>query len=154
MTSSTEVECRGLVQFGKENQWHRQFHNELNLFSVDQPTVAYEDNTASITLSSDLGTPHKKSKHFGIEWSFFKESVEFGEITPIFVHTNQQPADMLTKSLLSNKFVEFRDMVMGDSVLQDFFTSNPMVTHFCMKVPKPPPVESQVSNLDDVGLPL
>ena len=149
MTSSTEVECRGLVQFGKENQWHRQFHKELNLFSVDKPTVAYEDNTASITLSSDLGTPHKKSKHFGIEWSFFKESVEFGEITPIFVPTNQQPADMLTKSLLSNKFVEFRDMVMGDSTLQNFFTSNPMVTHFCVKVPVQPPVESPVvSNLD------
>ena len=40
MTLSTEVECRGLVQFGKENQWHRQFHNELNLFSVDKPTIA------------------------------------------------------------------------------------------------------------------
>lgn len=121
---------------------------------MDKPTVAYEDNTASITLSSNLGTPHKKSKHFGIEWSFFKESVEFGEITPIFVPTNQQPADMLTKSLVSNKFVEFRDMVMGDSILQNFFTSSPMVTHFCVKVPIQPPVESQVVSNLDVGLPL
>ena len=136
MTSSTEVECRGLVQFGKENQWHRQFHNELNLFSVDKPTIAYEDNTASIHLSSDLGTPHKKSKHFGIEWSFFKEAVQLGEITPIFVPTDQQPADMLTKSLLSQKFIDFRDMVMGEDALQNHFFSKLKATHINAIIPQ------------------
>lgn len=129
MTSSTEVECRGLVQIGKENQWHRQFHNELNLFDVSQPTIVYEDNTASIHLSADLGTPHKKSKHFGIEWAFFKEAVQVGEVKPEFVSTDQQPADMLTKSLLSPKFADFRDMVMGYPRLQDHFSAKPMVTH-------------------------
>ncbi len=133
MTSSTEVECRGLVQFGKENQWHRQFHNEINLFSVATPTTVYEDNSASIHLCSDLGTPHKKSKHFGIEWSYFKETVKLGEIVPVFVPTDQQPADMLTKALLSNKFGDFRDMVMGDETLQDYFSSKPMVTHVNVK---------------------
>ena len=67
MTSSTEVECRGLVQFSKENLWHRQFHEELNLFQVDGPTIVYEDNTAAIGLSKDPGTPHKRSN----EWAFF-----------------------------------------------------------------------------------
>ena len=132
MTSSTEVECRGLVQFGKENQWHRQFHSELNLFSVAEATVAYEDNTASIHLSSDLGTPHKKSKHFGIEWSFYKESVQHGELAPVYVSTDLQPADMLTKALLSPKFAIFRDMVMGDSICQDHFSFKPLVTHACI----------------------
>jgi hypothetical protein len=78
MTSSTEVECRGLVQIAKENVWHRQFHDELNLFPVTGPTVVFEDNSASITMSTELGTPHKRSKHFGIEWAYFKESVEIG----------------------------------------------------------------------------
>ena len=128
MTSSTEVECRGLVQFGKENIWHRQFHQELQLFPVTT-TIVYEDNSASIALSSNPGTPHKRSKHFGIEWSFFKQTVEIGEIKPIFVSTNDQPADMLTKSLLSNKFVEFRDMVMGGESRQRHFDRNLLVTH-------------------------
>jgi hypothetical protein len=42
MTSSTEVECRGLVTIGKENLWNLQLQKELNLFPVDQPTVVYE----------------------------------------------------------------------------------------------------------------
>jgi hypothetical protein len=121
MTSSTEVECRGLVQIAKENVWHRQFHDELNLFPVTGPTVVFEDNSASRTMSTELGTPHKRSKHFGIEWAYFKESVELGEITPIHVSTNEQPADMMTKNLNSKKFVYFRDMVMGGPLLQSSF---------------------------------
>ena len=45
LSSSTEAECRGLVHFSKENQWHRQLHAELGLFSVGTPTIVYEDNT-------------------------------------------------------------------------------------------------------------
>ena len=87
MTSSTEVECRGLVQIAKENTWHRQFHQELNLFPVNTPKVIFEDNTSSVTMSSDAGVPHKRSKHFGIEWAFFKQTVELGEIKPVYVST-------------------------------------------------------------------
>jgi len=117
------------VHFGKENLWHRQLHLELGLFSVSTPTIVYEDNTASITLASSLGTPHKKSKHFGIEWAFFKESVELKEIAPVYVSTDQQPADMLTKALLSSKFSEFRDMVQGSQDLQSHFEKMSIVTH-------------------------
>ena len=121
MTSSTEVECRGLVTVGKENLWHIQLQKELGIFNVSEPTTIYEDNTASIHMASDLSTPHKRSKHFGIEWSFFKESVEKGEVIPVYVSTDEQPADMLTKSLTSQKFNVFRDMVMGSQNLQQHF---------------------------------
>ena len=124
MTSSTEVECRGLVHFSKENLWHRQFHLELGMFDVSVPTLVYEDNTASISLASTLGTPHKRSKHFGIEWAFFKESVELKEVSLVHVTTDKQPADMLTKSILSGKFSEFRDMVMGTFEVQNHFQKN------------------------------
>ena len=107
MTSSTEVECRGLVQISKENFWHRQFHQEVNLYQLEGPTSVYEDNSASITMSTDLGVPHKRSKHFGIEWAFFKESVEQNEIQPVYVPTENQPADMLTKNLSPTKFLNF-----------------------------------------------
>ena len=123
MTSSTEAECRGLVHFSKENLWHRQFHAELKLYPISAPTTVYEDNSSAITMSSDMGLPHKRSKHFGIEFAFFKQSVNLKEIQPVFVSTNDQPADMLTKTLLSSKFVKFREMVMGGEYLQNFFES-------------------------------
>ena len=128
MTSSTEVEYRGLVTVGKENLWHIQLQQELGLFKVNEPTTIYEDNTASITMASDLSTPHKRSKHFGIEWSFFKESVKKREIFPIYVSTDEQPADMFTKALRTNKFVVFGEMVMGSQHLQNHFTKNSLVS--------------------------
>ena len=121
MTSSTEAECRGLVHFSKENLWHRQFHQELKLYAILKPTVVFEDDTASITMSNDLGLPHKRSKRFGIKFAFFKQSVALKEILPVFVSTDDQPADMLTKTLLPTKFTKFRDMVMGGSHLQNYF---------------------------------
>ena len=124
LSSSTEAECRGLVHFSKENQWHRQFHSELGLYDVSVPTIVYEDNTASITLASTLGTPHKKSKHFGIEWAIFKEAVELKELELVHVSTDDQPADMLTKSLVSKKFEIFRDTVMGCEDTQAHFSAS------------------------------
>jgi hypothetical protein len=121
MTSSTEVECRGLCQFSKENVWQRQFHEELGLFPVDKPTIAWEDNSASIHLSTNPGVLHKRSKHFGLEWALFKQCVEFKEILPVFVKTEDQPADMLTKPLGAKKFLRFREMVMGEEKLQKHF---------------------------------
>jgi hypothetical protein len=133
VTSSTEAECRGLSQFAKENLWHRQFHSELNLFPPDGPTTVYEDNQAAITMSENPGIPHKRSKHFGIEWSHFKESVELGEVKAIYVSTEEQPADMLTKNLPMKKFLKFRDMVMGPKHLQEHFDNVVKATHFVVE---------------------
>ena len=124
MTSSTEVECRGLSQFSKENIWQRQLQLELGLFEVNGPTPIYEDNTASIAMSAHSGAPHKRSKHFGIEWAMFRESVDLGEIKPVYVPTGDQPADMLTKPLSVQKFVYFRDLIMGGRNLQQLFPTH------------------------------
>jgi hypothetical protein len=136
MTSSTEVECRGLVQIAKENQWHRQFHEELNLYPPVGPTVVFEDNQASITMSKKDGTPHKRSKHFGIEWAYFKQAVELAEIDPVYLSTDEQPADMLTKALPPQKFIYFRDMVMGSSPMQDHFSSDNTALFFKQDPPR------------------
>jgi hypothetical protein len=122
MTSSTEAECRGLVQISKENLWHRQFQEELKLYPLNGPTIVYEDNQSSITMSNDPGVPHKRSKHFGIEFGYFKQSVQLKEIQVEYISTEDQPADMLTKSLQAAKFEKFRDIVMGGEKLQHHFT--------------------------------
>ncbi len=83
----------------------------MGLFPPVGPTVVYEDNKASITMANDPGIPHKRSKFFGIEFAFFKQSVELGEIKPEYVPTEVQPADMLTKILPRPKFSMFRDLM-------------------------------------------
>ena len=71
-------------------------------------------------------------KHFGIEWAFFKEAVELKEVKLMHVRTDEQAADMLTKSLATPKFAEFRDMVMGGAHLQCLFDAKAVVTHSCV----------------------
>ena len=129
VTSSTEAECAALVKISKENLWHRQFHQELGIFTPQTPTVVFEDNMASITMSTDKGSPHKRSKHFGIDWAYFKQAVELLEIRPVYVSTNDQIADMLTKSLPFPKFTYFRDKIMGEKELQNHFTKAVSATH-------------------------
>jgi hypothetical protein len=76
---------------------------------------------SSITMSSDPGVPHKRSKHFGVEFSYFKQSALLGEIKVEYISTEDQPADMLTKCLPAAKFEKFRDSVMGVDRLQRHF---------------------------------
>ena len=94
---------------------------ELGLADLKGPTTVYEDNTASIALSTNPGVPHKRSKHFGLEWAIFKEAVALGEVAPVYVSTEDQPADMMTKALPAKKFVYFRDRVMSCDILQKHF---------------------------------
>ena len=56
--------------------------------------------------------------------------MEKREIIPVYVSTDEQPADMLTKALTTNKFVVFREMVMGCPNLQDHFAKNSIVSHW------------------------
>jgi hypothetical protein len=83
----------------------------------------YEDNQSAISMANNPGVPHKRSKHFGIEFAFFKQSVELGEIIPEYVSTDDQAADMLTKTLPAAKFTRFRDMVMGMTSKQVHFNT-------------------------------
>ena len=112
MTSSTEVECRALSQFAKENLWQRDFFSEIGIFPHIFPTRIFEDNSAAISLSTSAGTPHKRSKHFGLEFAFFKECVEHGEVCVEKINTDLQLADMLTKALPKTKFDFFREKTM------------------------------------------
>jgi hypothetical protein len=122
MSSSTEAECHALVHTGKENRWEREFLHELKLFPSIPPTIIFQDNKSAITLCTG-GTQHKRSKHFGIEFDIHKEYMLLGEIELIYKETENLAADMLTKSLPPEKFLKFRDEVMGGRELQSFFLS-------------------------------
>jgi hypothetical protein len=124
VTSSTEAECRGLSQFAKENKWQRQLQHDLGLYVNLAPTLIFEDNTAAITMATNQGMPHKRSKHFDVEWHYFKETVEHGEAKLTHVSTQEQAADMLTKALPAKQFVYLRGKVMGNVAMQAHFDAH------------------------------
>ena len=122
LLSSAEAECYALTEAQKENVWQRDLQACLGIFRVDEPTQAWEDNTAAITLSASK-VYHKRSKHFGVEWCtwFTRDAVQDGLLHISYVPTEEQLADFLTKALYKPLFEKFRALLMGTEVDQLYF---------------------------------
>ena len=63
----------------------------------------YCDNKAAISMTLNP-VQHERSKHVEIDRHFIREKVEEGTICLIFLPTNLQAADVLTKALLKPAF--------------------------------------------------
>jgi len=96
--SSTEAEYIALSDAVREGIWLRRLCNEAG--APQPPTILFEDNTSCITLAfGEQGSEHKKLKHVEIRYHFFREHVEAGTFVPTACKTQDQGADVLTKSL-------------------------------------------------------
>src|SRR5690606_13959584 len=82
MTSSTEAECHALVHASKENLWIREFLTEFALYPKIQPSKS------SIALSVG-GPSHRRSKRFGIEFDYYRERIELGDLQLLYRETSQ-----------------------------------------------------------------
>jgi hypothetical protein len=69
------------------------------------------DNKSAISLSKNP-VYHERSKHIDVRYHFVRECVEAGKIDLSYVRTEEQLADILTKSLGKAKFHELR-MAIG-----------------------------------------
>jgi hypothetical protein len=107
--SSTESEYRALMEATKESMWLRRILKELG-FRQQQATIIYCDNQGSIKLTKNP-LFHTRTKHFEVHFHFTREKVLAGTISVQFVPTNQQAADILTKSLGRIKFVGCRKLL-------------------------------------------
>ena len=56
---------------------------------------------------------HQRSKHIDTRHHFVREMVKSGSLDLYYVPTDENIADMFTKSINSTKFRKFRDLVMG-----------------------------------------
>lgn len=118
--SSAEAECCGLVEANKENRWLRSFIDYIGIIKVDGPTQIWEDNSASIQLSGSR-VYHRRSKYFALEWYAVKESVDLKEIHISYVKSEDQIADLFTKSSLRRQHLRFRDSMIGSLDSQRHF---------------------------------
>ena len=105
--SSCESEYRALAQCTCKAVWIRRLLEELRILD-DKPTHLYCDNQSSIKLSYNP-VFHEKSKHFEIDCHFTRQKVENNTIKVEYIPSQEQPADILTKSLGRIKFETCRD---------------------------------------------
>ncbi|GFZ20884.1 hypothetical protein Acr_29g0000460 [Actinidia rufa] len=95
--SSAEAEYRAMAQGTSEIIWLRSLLTELG-FSVTDSSYLFCDNKSAIMLSSD-SVLHERTKHIEVDIHFIRKKVRSGVITPSFVPSSAQIADMFTKSI-------------------------------------------------------
>ena len=105
--SSCESEHRALAHCSCEAVWIRRLLEELRILD-DKSTYLFCDNQSSIKLSYNP-VFHEKSKHFEIDFHYTRQKVENNTIKVEFIPSQEQPADILTKSLGRIKFENCRD---------------------------------------------
>jgi hypothetical protein len=80
-----------------EGMWILRVLKELKI-EVELPLKLYCDNKAAISIAHNP-VQHDRTKHIEIDRHFIKEKIDSGTLCLPFIPSNQQTADILTKSL-------------------------------------------------------
>ena len=95
--SSCEAEYYASSQAAMEVAWQRSFLQEIGM-KLEEPITVGSDSQSALNL---IGNPvyHEKSKHIGIRFHYVREQVQRKEIEFVYVPTEFQVADSLTKAV-------------------------------------------------------
>jgi hypothetical protein len=112
--STTKSEYIGLSNAGQHLAWLRAFFEDIG-HAQTKPTELLCDNQAAIILSRDTQFC-ARSKHIACKFHFVRNDiVGKGQAVVCYVNTNDQVADIMTKSLGHDKhwhFVRAMGLVM------------------------------------------
>ncbi|RVW29003.1 Retrovirus-related Pol polyprotein from transposon RE1 [Vitis vinifera] len=95
--SSAETEYRAMALATCELIWLRHLLRELR-FGKDEQMKLICDNQAALHIASNP-VFHERTKHIEVDCHFIREKIESGCVATSFVNSNDQLADIFTKSL-------------------------------------------------------
>ncbi|KAL2337544.1 hypothetical protein Fmac_011990 [Flemingia macrophylla] len=99
--SSVEAEYRSMAMITCELMWIKQLLQELRFCEVEQMKL-YRDNQAALHIASNP-VFHDRTKHIEIDCHFVREKLLSKELRTKFINSNDQLADILTKSLRGSR---------------------------------------------------
>ncbi|KAL5576689.1 hypothetical protein UlMin_018388 [Ulmus minor] len=106
--STTEAEYIAATESVKEAMWLKGLVGELGC--VHDKVEVFCDNQSSIHLTKNQMF-HERTKHIDIKLHFIRDVVSQGIVSVEKVHTDDNPADMLTKPVTGIKFKHCLDLV-------------------------------------------
>ncbi|XP_050125670.1 uncharacterized mitochondrial protein AtMg00810-like [Malus sylvestris] len=102
--SSIEAEYKALAHTAVDITWVRYNLKDLNVFLPHPPVISC-DNMSGISLSANL-VFHSRIKHLDTYYHFVREKVQQSDLEVVYIPTNDQTANILTKGLHSPTFVK------------------------------------------------
>lgn len=107
--SSTEAEYMALFEAVREALWLKSLLKSLRI-NLNEPIKIFEDNQGCISIANNPSC-HKRSKHIDIKYHFSREQIENKLIKILYISTDKQIADILTKPLAKPRFVDLRSQL-------------------------------------------
>jgi hypothetical protein len=98
--STTEAEYVVATEDSKEMIWLQRFMEELG--KKQENSRLYCDSESVIHIAKN-STFHSKTKHIQLRYHFIRYALEDGHLKLEKIHTNHNPADMLTKGVTREK---------------------------------------------------
>ena len=105
--STTEAEFIAITEACKEILWLKKFLQELGM--TQEKYVLHCDSQSAIHLSKN-STFHSRSKHIDVRYHWIRDVLESKSLLLEKIHTEDNPSDMMTKSVSKNKLEEFRTL--------------------------------------------
>ena len=99
--SSCEAEYMAASQAGKEVVWLSNFLTELNV-KITKPLEVYSDSQSALALMRNP-VYHERSKHIDMKYHYVREQARQKNIKFLYVQTEHQVADVLTKAVSKEK---------------------------------------------------
>lgn len=112
-TSTTEAEFIAACLCAKETLWAKQLLVELG--EKETPTDLYIDNQGAIRVILN-NQVHPKTKHIDIKYMFLRDIVKSKQINPLYVTSEHQLADILTKQSPRGTFIKLREGIAMQSL--------------------------------------
>lgn len=106
--STTEAEYIAATEGVKEAVWLHGLVTELGL-NQDVLTIFCDSQSAIHLMKNSMY--HSKTKHISVRQHFVRDTIANGEVVVKKIHTDDNPADMLTKSLPIAKLQHCLDLV-------------------------------------------
>ena len=106
--SSTEAEYMSMCDAIKQIAWIRTLYDELD-FPKENINLFIDNQGAIFTIQNDV--VETRTKHINIKFHYVRENYKAGTVDLLYIDTNRQQADILTKNLTHVKFKELRSKI-------------------------------------------